>query len=350
MQKRKWYHVFWFSFLRSNYITAIWNWFLGLAGKAAEAVLTASVVYSCARLLPAVHTSPEWDNSVFIAQMVALDIGGLSLRKLANQAKKDGNTDGATLASRVSIALISIMIANVALSVVQSITPISAQAVGIVEGLLLIARAVMAVIYAHVIHSLRVDIDQQPTPPALQSGQIDPWPMVVSFAQLQADFEQRLVELASTQKTALAELSNKLNDASQQIDFDAVTQEIMARLRAEFDARQKAQIEVIEERMTHQIDAPKTRQKRVSAPKNDASKKILSMRQPSASITDKKEAIHRLLEKNEDISNYQLGALVGCSESTARRIKNEWIDAMRTGQNDASEPVILTHDAQRLDA
>lgn len=86
------------SFVQSNYITACWNWFLVLAGKAAEPVLTISVLYSCARLLPAVHIPVQIDNVVFVAQMVALDVGGLSLGKMAKAAQRAGNIPGATMA------------------------------------------------------------------------------------------------------------------------------------------------------------------------------------------------------------------------------------------------------------
>lgn len=83
-----WMHIK-HSFVQSNYITATWTWFMMLAGKAAEPVLVASVLYASVKLLPIVHFPPEYDVIVFIAQFVALDIGGLSLNKLANQAKKE---------------------------------------------------------------------------------------------------------------------------------------------------------------------------------------------------------------------------------------------------------------------
>ena len=75
------------SFAQSTYITAGWNWFMILAGKAAEPVLVMSVLYASVKLLPIVHFPPQCDVIVFIAQFVALDIGGLSLNKLADQAK-----------------------------------------------------------------------------------------------------------------------------------------------------------------------------------------------------------------------------------------------------------------------
>ena len=98
------------SLAQSNYITLAWNWFLILAGKAAEPVLVASVLYASVKLLPIVHFPPQFDVAVFIAQFVALDVGGLSLNKLADQAKKDGNDDGAKHALRLSLALVAVML------------------------------------------------------------------------------------------------------------------------------------------------------------------------------------------------------------------------------------------------
>src|SRR5579859_3927615 len=77
-----------YHFARSNYITIAWNWFLGLAGKAAEPVLFASVLYSCYKLIPGVNKpSADVDSFMFIAQMTALDIGGLGLMKLVQKEK-----------------------------------------------------------------------------------------------------------------------------------------------------------------------------------------------------------------------------------------------------------------------
>src|SRR5215469_3463898 len=101
------------SFAQSTYITTGWNWFMILAGKAAEPVLVASVLYASVKLLPIVHFPPQFDVVVFIAQFVALDVGGLSLNKLADQAKQDGNEEGAKQARRLSIALVGVMLIGV---------------------------------------------------------------------------------------------------------------------------------------------------------------------------------------------------------------------------------------------
>jgi len=56
------------SFVQSEYITAIWAWFMVLAAKAAEPVLVLSVLCASVKLLPVVHLPPQFDVVVFIAQ------------------------------------------------------------------------------------------------------------------------------------------------------------------------------------------------------------------------------------------------------------------------------------------
>ncbi len=145
------------SLAQSTYVTTMWTWFMILAGKAAEPVLVASVLYASVKLLPIVHFPAQFDVVVFIAQFVALDIGGLSLNKLADQAKKEGNIEGATQAKRLSIALVSVMLVGVIMAGVDQVVTLHGQVGTIVDTILLIARAVMAVLYSRVIHSLRED-------------------------------------------------------------------------------------------------------------------------------------------------------------------------------------------------
>jgi len=152
------------AFAQSTYITTGWNWFLILAGKAAEPVLVMSVLYASVKLLPIVHFPPQFDVVVFIAQFVALDVGGLSLNKLADQAKKDGNDEGAKHARRLSIALVGIMLVGVIMAGVDQIVKLDGQVGTVIDTILLIARAVMAVLYSRVIHSLKKDEPETPAP------------------------------------------------------------------------------------------------------------------------------------------------------------------------------------------
>src|SRR6266487_882741 len=159
-QQRHWYNdreIFLHGFVRSNYITSFTDWFMGLAGKATEIVLYATVLYSCARLYPHVSLPTGLSLAVFLVQMGALDIGGLSLGKLAKQAREDGNQAGATNANTLSKWLIGIMLVGVVTVGFEHALPFALPSwvtVGI-DVLLVVARSICAVLYGRVVHSLK---------------------------------------------------------------------------------------------------------------------------------------------------------------------------------------------------
>ena len=227
-------HSFKYGFLRSTWITAFWNWFLMLAGKAAEPVLTISVIYSCARLLPGISLPVQLDNTVFICQMIALDIGGLGLRKLSNQASKDGNQQGAKLAGGVSTALLTIMGINVALSVLESVSQIDPAIIKVVEGILLIARAIMAVLYAFVIHSLNEDYGSEPhEDPRLQQDLQQT--IERALAEQVTLFDQRLQAITAEQARILDVIQRMQTPSIPTPTVD--TQVIIAEVISQFDER-----------------------------------------------------------------------------------------------------------------
>ncbi|HEU5377034.1 MAG TPA: hypothetical protein VFV38_16510 [Ktedonobacteraceae bacterium] len=115
------------AFAQFTSITAVWNWFMILAGKAAEPILVASVLYASVKLLPIVHFPPQLDVVGFFAQFIALEIGGLCLNKLAEQAKKDGKEEGATCVRRLSIALVGMMLVGVIMASVDQIVQLDSQ-------------------------------------------------------------------------------------------------------------------------------------------------------------------------------------------------------------------------------
>jgi len=209
-------------------------------------------------------------------------------------------------------------------------------------------------------------IKRQPdhaAPPALA---FDSWPLVglaawfqqelqMTLANLSASFDQRLDERLDREakKYNLLDLQvSRLRSEVQDlqalpIDYDMVTHRVLTQLKADFDAWKQTQLDALEHASQLQLDAStpasELRQKSASRRKNDASTKIITMRQPAASSTEKKAAIHRLLDEDQSLSSYRLAALVGCSEPTARRIKNEYIDV----RHDAAK---LPYDASGNDA
>src|SRR5712692_5919524 len=146
------------SFKQSNYITDFWNWFMTLMSKAAEMVLFGTVLYSGYQLLPGVpHVPVTIDAAVFVIQQGALDIGGMGLLKLAKRAglPKD------SFPVRLGVALVVLMILNVALASIKHTLPMIPDGVFVgIETLLLIARAIVAVLFGHAIHALREEYSE----------------------------------------------------------------------------------------------------------------------------------------------------------------------------------------------
>ncbi len=141
------------SFTQSNYVTDFWNWLMTLLSKAAELVLFGSVLYSGYQLLPGITHAPAGvDALVFVIQQAALDIGGMGLLKLAKRA----GLPKESFPVRVGITLVVLMILNVVLASLKQAMPIIPAAVFLwIETILLVARAIMAVLFGHAIHALR---------------------------------------------------------------------------------------------------------------------------------------------------------------------------------------------------
>ncbi len=300
--KRRWQDSpFWHNFARSIYITTAWDWFMMLVGKAAEAVLTITVIYACAKMLPEVHTPAAVDNFIFVVQMVALDLGGLSLRKLANQARKDGNKEGARLAGNVSTALISIMIANVVLSVARSIYPVPDQVIAMLEGILLIARAVMAVIYAHVIHSLRDDHS-----PEDQHGETE-------MAQPAVDIQALLME-------ALNGLETKLT-ASQEQALVTLERHLQEQMKTWHNQQGTGTSE-------------ETLEEGAGAPVSRPELKIVPFPRRETGKRNAQSLIFALLDEDGERGPRELARLSGVPLSTSKRHRDAWL-TKRNSQTEA---------------
>lgn len=354
-----------YHFARSTYITAAWDWLMMFAAAACEAILTISVIYSCARLLPALHT-PVWlDNTVFIWQMVALDVGGLSLRKMANQARKDGNESGAKFASRVSNALILIMVLNVVLSILQGVAHLDPSFVSVVEGTLLVARAVMAVLYAAVIHSLREDDQAEQTPPPVPA--VDVQQIVTqAITELQTRFDQRLGEITAEQQRMLASVQQQLAtmpDQAPAVDTQAIAGFVLTSLESRFtsemkrlQSEMKQQVTISLEREAQQYRSispqtemglptnakhnnrqPETQQYSQRKPDN-----ILLFHQEAQETTQETENRKALVIRayNEDTSRSddEIVALTGVPKTTVWRYLKPYRDRAKTGEM----PIIST--------
>jgi hypothetical protein len=183
------------SFTQSNYITDFWNWFMTFMSKAAEMVLFGTVLYSGYQLLPGVpHVPVTIDAAVFVIQQGALDIGGMGLLKLAKRA----GLPRESFPVRLGATLVVLMILNVALASVKHTLPMIPEGVFVgIETLLLIARAIVAVLFGHAIHALREEYS-------------DSTMTVKEASELQQRIEALASELAHVQHNVQRQLSSEL--------------------------------------------------------------------------------------------------------------------------------------------
>src|SRR6266516_2977552 len=77
----------------------------------------------------------------------------MGLMKIAQQTNQGKDS----FAYRVGFVLVGLMIANVVLAMIKRLIPTMGDTATVIEGVLLIARAIMAVVYGYAIHSLRGD-------------------------------------------------------------------------------------------------------------------------------------------------------------------------------------------------
>src|SRR5579859_7553990 len=193
------------SFKQSNYITDFWNWFMTLMSKAAEMVLFGTVLYSGYQLLPAVpHVPAPIDAAVFVIQQGALDIGGMGLLKLAKRAGLPRDS----FPVRLGASLVVLMILNVALASVKHTLPMIPEGVFVgIETLLLIARAIAAVLYGRAIHALREEYGES-TMTLKEAGELQECLEALSreLVTVQRDMQQRLAQQLQGVQESMATL------------------------------------------------------------------------------------------------------------------------------------------------
>jgi hypothetical protein len=233
------------SFKQSNYITDFWNWFMTLMSKAAEMVLFGTVLYSGYQLLPGVpHVPATIDAAVFVIQQGALDIGGMGLLKLAKRAGLPRNA----FPVRLGMALVVLMILNVALASIKHSLPMIPDGVFVgIETILLIARAIVAVLFGHAIYALREEYGESTITikdaDALQQRLVE---LSAELAQVQQSFQQRLTQQLSQIENSfhqqLAIQLSPLHESFQQY------QEVVALI-----PNLKAQIQLIESSTAEEV-------------------------------------------------------------------------------------------------
>jgi hypothetical protein len=321
-QQRHWYNdreIFLHGFVRSNYVTAFTDWFMGLAGKATEIVLYATVLYSCAQLYPHVNVPNGLSLAVFLIQMGALDIGGLSLGKLAKQAREDGNQVGATNANTLSKWLIGIMLVGVVTVGLEHALPVALPSwvTVSIDVLLVVARSICAVLYGRVVHSLKSE-SVVPSVPALR--ELFSAELTERIERITALAENKLTEQV---KAITATAENKLSEMHQQftreltslVEQAVAERPVLATLTETMEAHSTALAQLttfpgLVERQSHSLKQA-LQELRISIESSTSSKPKLSLVQPekvseSEGKLTNKEFIEAYLSKHTDARNVDI--------------------------------------------
>lgn len=278
-------HPMWRGFVKSNYITSLWNWFLGLAGKAAEPVLFGSVLYSGYELVPGVPQPTPGVNAVaFVIQQAALDVGGMGLIKLT----KDEAPEKFKFARGIGIALITLMVVNMVVATADRVFPMPSQFVQITEGILLIIRSIFAVLFGHAIHTLKSDSSDEEVSQSVEK--------IVSQAVL-----SEVQNLRTFYESKIADLEQSLSS-----------------LKSDFLASQESTSEeILEPVLVQASQEAEQPQESVAPSASPAPKKVPSKVQAS----DAFKRVQKLLKRQPNLTAKQIAEKAEISESYAQKLK-----------------------------
>jgi len=206
----------------SSWVTLAWDWFQTFLGRTVEAVLWLTMICTCYSLIPGAPPLPSSVSTVvFIAQFVALDIGGIGLNKLAIQQGL-----GQWSYTRViAYILIGITLITITYAGIEHALDIPTAVTNWVEALLVVARSVMTILYAQAIHAMKVEVSTTQALLEQQRVQLDSAQQEVSTLKRQLDSEHNTVSNVKKQLDAL----------SGQVDR---RQEEVSNLREQLDGKQ----------------------------------------------------------------------------------------------------------------
>ncbi len=313
------------SFKQSNYITDFWNWFMTLMSKAAEMVLFGTVLYSGYQLLPGVpHVPASVDAAVFVIQQGALDIGGMGLLKLAKRA----NLAKDAFPVRLGMSLVVLMILNVALASIKHILPMIPGGVFVgIETVLLIARAVVAVLFGHAIHALREEYGES-TITVKEANELQQAidALASELTRVQQDcqqhIEQRVNLLNARQLTTLAAARQELETT---IASSLTPERLMASLTGHLET-------LVQERLTVSLadmrqtglpavspETPETRTIRLLSPQNVLGRAVRPAGE-AAGNSSHLARIYALLDEDRNRKPADLQRLTGIPKATVYRL------------------------------
>lgn len=356
----------------SDYWTWFTEWLLSFGGKAAWPILIVSTLYMGAELYPGVNLPSGLNFAVFLAQLFALDMGGMGLVSLARQARDEGNAEGARQAGNFGRVLVGIVIASmVTIGVKQFLSNIPAltanslhhakgtpddsimatlidPAIMVVEFILVIARVVCAVLYGKVMHSLKSE-HNTPHPPTQAIQWSLSWSMVALAAhmqqglqQLTGELEQRMNTLAGDQRQAIdlmridqqrmlmtvQEVENSVPSIDQAGIINAVIEHFAEQFEAGMKRLAERSVQVSMQGQTPALperlnDRPNSKTNSKQPAKDE--RKIVRLTPGNRGGESHQDAIYRLLEENESRGPRELARLVGCSPATAKTYRDLYI-------------------------
>ncbi|HEU5376452.1 MAG TPA: hypothetical protein VFV38_13495 [Ktedonobacteraceae bacterium] len=376
----------------SDYWAWFTEWLLSFGGKAAWPILIICTLYMGAELYPGVNLPAGLNFAVFLAQLFALDMGGMGLVSIARQVKDAGHEEAAKEADRFGKVLVAIVITSLVtvgikqfLSNIPSLTtPVIKgghdsimatyidPAITVVEFILVIARVVCAVLYGKVMHTLK--ISDYTSPPALSST-IDEWAIVGMAASLQqemhlvlsgiqASFTTQLEELASNQNLTIADLQTVLagvQNTVPTIDIQEIAGAVLTSLEPQiaseikmFQAdlrRQMASSPSLDDvmnrldkvevmfRQSNDTPIPSAQQpsKKVSPDVSKLNHTGMEKIRPLHPVEDRETLVVRMWNEDRTRSTQTIAALTGVPKSTVAYYLKPYRDQLDTNETPSSE-------------
>ncbi len=289
-------------FQESTWITIVWEWLQKLLGRAVDLVLWITMIYSGYQLIPgAPQASAGVSSFMFIAQFVALDVGGLGLNQLGQQQGLDRWAYSRVVAYiLIGITLITITYSGIHHAFefttlqgkIENHIP-DAVNTGI-EVFLVVVRAVMTVFYGQAIKSLKV----------VEHTTRD------RLAQLEAEAPE-LRNQVSTLQQQLSSVQQNLSTVQRQLDG---SKQEVSTLRQQLDAEQQRASTLQEELETGHGDTAGLRRE-LNAAK-------IQVETLQAQLDGKKLELAGLRETLEDGQEWQSSRVRALLEAEQERAAN----------------------------
>ena len=309
------------SFKQSNYITDFWNWFMTLMSKAAEMVLFGTVLYSGYQLLPGVpHVPASVDAAVFVIQQGALDIGGMGLLKLAKRA----NLAKDAFPVRLGMSLVVLMILNVALASIKHTLPMIPGEVFVgIETLLLIARAVVAVLFGHAIYALREEYGES-TVTVHEANELQQAidALASELTRIQQDCQQHIEQqanlLVARQETALTAVKQEVQTTIASLTPERLIMSLTGHIETLLQERINVSLAEMRQISTPKV-SPETSNIRILTPEKVSRRTV---RPESETVGDgtNTSRIYALLNEDRNRKPAEIQRLTGIPKATVYRL------------------------------